>query len=533
MLKGKGLAIKNKRKPTQKLDKTLAIPSVYQGCLRLLSMLDMEGLQDAVLTSVMSGTNAKNAALWLASAENSDEMKLVTVRGPVNRLSRVDTISISSNNQAKMMNRGEPFYEREGKNKEVGGNAFYVPLKLEEDLLGLIKVSGKLGKERFDTGDLAIAKTIAVFASIAVANAWKVKEIRNNGFRDAKTNTYHISYFTDYVAKEINKARRYQRTFSILYLKIENLHDLRNDFKEQALRETIQEIINAVFGVIRDADIISAAKDDEYYVLLPETDYFGSLMSIRRINKVLTGRTFVSDMEKSAALEINIRSVSFPKDGENLKDLLNAIKIRIEETKNSIYTRYKLGDMDFWKIFDSVVGKEGDYHPGLLDGKTSITRHIEPSIPGAPMKFEDDNGIERHLLLTPQMTSQIREVIFGEIEMNQETRGILYLGCKDMGQLTNFLRMHPMVESSATKVYLLGEKREKGWDLPAVTPVFVDSDEIDKAQFLIFLSVNYAYAVFLKEGMDRLYYGIHTSDPIFVENMIAKLQENYHLQIQL
>ena len=500
------------------------ILSVYQRCLRILSILDMEMLLDVILDSIMAETNAQGSLLWLFSPVNDDVLKLATARGAVNISSEVDTLHLSTHGQLGMIKAGKPFYDRTNEGDAAYENAFFIPLKAEERVLGLVKVSDKLNRDRFEVRDLMIAKTIAGFASIAVENAWKVKEIEFEGFKDAKTKTYHISYFADYVTKEILKAGRYQRTFSILCLKIENYHKVRGDYKDAILKDAVQRVLNATIGVLRDADILAMSKNDEYYALLPETDYFGSLMTIRRIKNVLKDKAFVSDVNKSHAMEIVLLSASFPKDGDDLRTLLEVVRRRTEETRKSLYTRDRLGEMGFWNIFERLVGKEDDYPLALIDGKVSMKVERD---------FEDDEGMGKFILFTPQVLSQIQEVILGEIEANTDSRGILYLGAKNMEQFLTYLRNHSKVESSATKIFLIGEKGEKGWELPNLTPVFVRGEEIEKVQFLIFLSVDYAYALLTREREDGMHYGVHTSDPVFVENIIAKLQENYHLQVQL
>jgi diguanylate cyclase (GGDEF)-like protein len=500
------------------------ILSVYQRCLRILSILDMETLLDIILDSIMAETNAQGSLLWLFSPVNDDLLKLATARGAVNISSEIDTLHLSTHGQLGMIKAGKPFYDKVNGSDAEYENAFFIPLKVEERVLGLVKVSDKLNRDRFEVKDLMIAKTIAGFASIAVENAWKVKEIEFKGYKDVKTKTYHINYFADYVKKEILKAGRYQRTFSILCMKIENYYELKKRYKDAILKDTMQRVLNATIGVLRDADILAISKNDEYYVLLPETDYFGSLMTIRRIRNVLKDKAFVTDVKKNHPLEIGLRSASFPKDGGDLRTLLEIVRRRSEETRKSLYTRARLGEMDFWNIFDRLVGKEDDYPLALIDRKGSVKVEID---------FEDDEGMGKFILFTPKLLSQIQEVIFGEIEANTDSRGILYLGAKNLEQFLTSLKNHAKVESSATKIFLIGEKGDKGWKSPNLTPVFVRGEEIEKVHFLIFLSVDYAYALLGRERGDGMYYGIHTSDPVFVENVIAKLQENYHLQVQL
>lgn len=503
----------------------IGILSVYQRCLRVLSVLDMERLLDIILDSVMLETNAQGSVMWLISQGNRDELRLAATRGVINTSFETDTLNLLDHSEWNMIKSGKPFYDRPAGSPTVNENVFYVPVRLEGIVIGMIKVSDKLDRNKFEIRDLMIAKTIAGFSAIALGNAFKVQEMANKGFKNIKTGTYNINYFTDYVTKEMNKAKRYERNFSIIYLKIENYRELRGEFKDIVLMEAIQGIITPVRNVIRDADILARAKDDEYYILLPETDYFGSLMSIRRINRALRGKGTVSDSKKSRPMEIGIRSVSFPKDAESIVGLLEVVKKRVVEIKQSIYTRKKMNEMKFWEIFNKLVGTESDYSLALFNGKSALTEGMK--------EYEDLDGAAKYLYMTQQTLSQVYDVILTEIETNAATRGILYLGSEETGTLLAFLNRRPAIQSTATKLFLLGGREEKEWELHNVTPVFVTDKDIEKAHFLIFLSEVYAYALFSRKGENGMYYGIHTSEPIFVENIISKLQENYHLQVQL
>src|SRR5205085_10341945 len=86
----------------------------------------------------------------------------------------------------------------------------------------------------------------------------------------------------DYAAKEIYKARRYGRTFSVLTFSIDNLAQIRLRLGNDAARAAQRSTLKAMSQIIRDSDVVARATDQEFHALLPETDFFGALMFLRR-----------------------------------------------------------------------------------------------------------------------------------------------------------------------------------------------------------------------------------------------------------
>ena len=156
-----------------------------------------------------------------------------------------------------------------------------VPLVADDEPVGLALIADR-ARGRFGKDEQAAALMVADFAAIAVKNARRFQALERVGLRDRETGAYNLSYFVDYAGKEFYKARRYGRAFSLVILSIDNAEQLRKEAGRELYRRVVRDVVTAIGRVVRDADILAKVSEGEYYLLLPETDYFGALMLMRR-----------------------------------------------------------------------------------------------------------------------------------------------------------------------------------------------------------------------------------------------------------
>ena len=89
-------------------------------------------------------------------------------------------------------------------------------------MMGLAQLSDPLAGD-FRAEHVRYAKMLGDFAAVGVKNGRRMLALQRLGLRDRDTAAYNLSYFTDYASKEIYKARRYGRTFSLLTFSVDNL----------------------------------------------------------------------------------------------------------------------------------------------------------------------------------------------------------------------------------------------------------------------------------------------------------------------
>jgi diguanylate cyclase (GGDEF)-like protein len=479
------------------------LQALYRQGLQILSTLDGERLQDLTLSIMARVTDAQGAALWLL--DEKARLVLRSYRGLVDRAVLPPQIDPKDPDWSSLLRPGglriDPF--------GGSGGSFAVPLLADEEPLGMALLADR-ARGRFGPDDHAAAVTVADFAAIAVKNARRFQALERIGLRDRETGAYNLAYFVDYAGKEFYKARRYGRSFSLLVLSLDNAEQVRKEGGREAFRRMVRDVVAAVSHVSRDADILAKVSESEYYVLLPETDYFGALMFQRRAAEEIRRAASVRELDERTPVLISMGAATFPKDGEDFDELLHWAKDRIGEQRGSLLRRLHLDDLEpsaFWELADVLLSATP-----LPDSSPSARPDPDPEFLAAAM----------------------REAA-REVARDPRARGHLYIGVSGPVGSAAIRDLLPPGDPASRagdqsmRVYLLGP-RGPGPDAPHhgfVTDVYLDGDKrLAEHEFLLFMSEHSAYGLLVGPG-GRAF---HTSDVPLVDALVSKLQSLYDLQ---
>ena len=342
-------------------------------------------------------------------------------------------------------------------------------------------------------------------------NARRFQALERIGLRDRDTGAYNLAYFIDYAGKEFYKARRYARSFSLVVVSIDNAEQLRKEGGRDLYRRAMRDVVTAVGRVVRDADILAKVSESEYYVLLPETDYFGALMFLRRAADEIRREESIRELERRTPLLLSMGASTFPKDGEDFDELLHWARARVQEQRGSLLRRLHLADVPasaFWELADLL----------LSDGAK-----IPESSPSARVPVD------------PELLAAAQREAAREIGRDPRARGLLYVGTRDRLAEAPVLAALPAGDATSragdptARVYLLGPRGADPARLghPLVTEVYVDGDaRFATHDFLLFISEHSAYGLVAGPG-PRMF---HTSDMPLVDALVARLQALYDLQ---
>lgn len=499
--------VRLKREHSQLLSENLQFikaQSLFRQGLQLLSTLDLERLQDLALQILGRVSDAQGIALWIA--DDRGNLQLRAWRGLVDREALPATVDPRDPAWAEPIRGGNPFQRAD----QADGEGFYAPLVADEEPVGLALLVHR-ARGRFGPEEHAAAGAVSDFAAIGVKNARRFQALERVGLRDRDTGAYNLAYFVDYAGKEFYKARRYGRAFSLVVLSVDNLEQIRKEAGRDLARRAARDLVNAVNRVVRDADILAKVSENEYYVLLPETDYFGALMFVRRATEEIRKEESIRRIEERSPVLISMGAATFPKDGEDFDELLHWARVRVGEQRGSMLRRLHLGDVDpaaFWELCDLLLSEQA-------------------RIP--------DSSPSRRLAFDPEFFAAAQREAAREVARDPRARGLLYVGTRE-GVGTAPLRdalppgeVAARVGDATVHVYLLGPR---GGGRPApphplVTEVYLDGDpRMIGHDFLLFISEHSAYGVIQRPG-ERLF---HTSDVPLVDALVSKLQALYDLQ---
>jgi len=477
--------------------------AIYRQGLQILATLDGEKLQDLTLSILARVTDAQGAALWVA--DEKGQLALRSYRGLVDRAALPPRIDPKDPAWVEGLRGGAPF----GAPFAQAGEAFLIPLVADDEPLGLALLSDR-ASGRFGPDEHAAALTVADFAAIAVKNARRFQALERVGLRDRDTGAYNLAYFVDYAGKEFYKARRYSRSFSLVVLSLDNAEQVRKEAGREPYRRVLRDLVAAVARVSRDADILAKVSEREYYLLLPETDYFGALMFLRRAEAEVRREESVRKLEERTPLLLSMGASTFPKDGEDFDELLHWAKDRIVEQRGSLLRRLHLGDLDpaaFWDLVDLLLADSA----------------LPESSPSARLDAD------------AEFVAAAQREAAREIARDPRARGVLYVGVRGPVASAPVRAALPSGDPAAragdgtVRVYLLGPRggEPDAPHHPLITEVYLDGDKrLADHEFFLFMSEYSAYGL-LAGPSGKVF---HTSDVPLVDALVSKLQALYDLQ---
>ncbi|MEK7688891.1 MAG: diguanylate cyclase [Deltaproteobacteria bacterium] len=317
---------------------------------------------------------------------------------------------------------------------------------------------------------------------------------------------YNAFFVTEYGKLETLRAERYNKNFSIILTHIEGFNTLSKKLEKKELLDFLKGLIKAMMDTLRNCDVIGMVEDKKIVAILPETDYFGSCIAIRKIKKDIENVTTKGEPYAS----IIFSNVSYPRDGKGYGELLTAADKRVEEQKDGLWLKRGFENKSFWEIISI-----------LLAGKAYEEKDAAP--------FDIGKGFD----LPVFFLDRLQEMILQEILRDPKKKGILYLGARKISPTLPILKAVDTLGATGTKIFIVGEGEEKKWNLSNATPIYLSDSRLLETFFIFFLGEDFSYAVVCKERWGEQYSCFHTASPYLVEGLINKFQREYSLQEQL
>ncbi len=458
---------------------------------------ELEWVQERVLGELLAASDARSGALWTQATKGP--LQLRVWRGLAERPLPADVLAPETEARLKA---GVPW-----QGVQAEGPVLWVPLSVPGEVLGLCLLADPLGGT-FTKEARAAVELLATTAALAVQNARRFLALQRLGLRDPDTSAYNLAYFTDYASKEMDKARRYGRGFSLLLFSLDNLGSLRSRFGPEEARAATRAVIRVLSTVLRDSDFLARVSDQEFYLLLPETDAFGAVVFIRRALQAVREAPDVQAIEAGLPLSLTCGASTFPRDGEDFDELMQRCRRQMDERRASLHRRLMLEGLDFWETVELLLGSaQSPRLPADGEGEPSRRGRVADGL------FE-----------------ALQAEVAREVQRDPGTPGLVYVGSGEVrSDLTIARGLERAPPGLSARVYLLG-RRGDFQAHQGLTPIFVAGDErLGRHEFLLWLGEAGAYALLQRRGKGATW-GFHTSDVAVVDGLVAKLQSAYDLQ---
>lgn len=480
---------------------------VHKRGLELLAMLDTDRIIDHFLDLLIAETGAVWAALFFYH-EDDDAFAFAARRGIHDvRLERPGT-SFRTAALREQFFRGRAVLDdrEDGQHAEGapgGGHRFRLPLIVGGRVTGLVVVGPRRDDAPHRDYQVSVARVLAESGAIALENARRYALEAARDVHDPVTGTYSPVYFHQAGEKEVNIAHRYGRSMSLVVIQLDTYAAAKAALKEAQARQLLRDFSAKILDVARETDVVSMLEEGLFAVVVPETDYYGALMLMKRLRAALRGLVFSVDLTRELRPQAAMGAASYPRDGEQLVTIIRRARERLDQDRASAVRRLGLAERSFWNAFAHLLGLEEGPGPAAIgDFVTLSTAEVD----------------------------QVRNLFLEEVGRLGGTRGLVYAGVQSVDAGSFSYSGFSRLAGSRTSVFCLGTRGPGGWNHPEITPVYLADEQIAANRFLFCVTEHSYYTCLCRpDGPDR-WRVFHSADPLLAQELVGKLQERYLLQ---
>lgn len=109
------------------------------------------------------------------------------------------------------------------------------------------------------------------------------KELFELAHRDGLTGLFNHAYMQTLFDNELERARRFKRSLSVLLFDLDHFKDVNDNYGHQAGDKVLRHVGKVVLREIRQIDLAARYGGEEFMVILPETDAKGARVLAERL----------------------------------------------------------------------------------------------------------------------------------------------------------------------------------------------------------------------------------------------------------
>ncbi len=264
------------------------------------AIVAVPGVQSALLETIgPSGRIVSNAV-----GVDEDEAGTTDIEMPVNNRLRAVEIAYSLRPEDEA-------------GDSVVRSAVVVPLRIDGARVGTLSAFSRSAAGRFDASAVEEIEQVAERATPALWNARRFTEAQALADLDPLTKLHNRRFFHEQLEREVARSHRYRRRLSVLILDVDDFAGLNIRIGRIGADAVLVELARQLRAAVRTADIACRIGDDEFGVILPESEVGGAELLATRIARAVATRP----LDAGSAVRLSV-GVSDLRPGDHEADLV-------------------------------------------------------------------------------------------------------------------------------------------------------------------------------------------------------------------
>jgi diguanylate cyclase (GGDEF)-like protein len=212
-----------------------------------------------------------------------------------------------------------------------------LPLVAKGQSIGLVELLSR-SAVAIDQDRLALARTMANEAAMALENARLYEEARALADRDPLTGFYNHRYLHERFGEEVVRAQRARQPLSVLMLDLDDFKLVNDTFGHLFGDRVLAWTAELIRSTLRASDIPARYGGDEFAILLPDTGPAAAASAAERIRRAFAAAAFEDGARSPVPVSVAVGAATFPDDGRSATELIAAADGRLYAEKRSRQT---------------------------------------------------------------------------------------------------------------------------------------------------------------------------------------------------
>ncbi|KAA3662927.1 MAG: GGDEF domain-containing protein [Calditrichaeota bacterium] len=176
------------------------------------------------------------------------------------------------------------------------------------------------------------------------------EKIEQQSRTDSLTQIPNRRYFDNQLDIEIERARRYKHSLTVLMIDIDHFKKYNDKYGHQFGDIALKNVVHCLHSHLKDGDFLARYGGEEFMVILPETAKKQGLQVAEKLRKAVEKSSWRGSKNESAhKLTISIGAASLPEDSNDSAELIRMVDDALYWAKS--HGRNRTDDF-------AVVGKE-------------------------------------------------------------------------------------------------------------------------------------------------------------------------------
>ena len=199
-----------------------------------------------------------------------------------------------------------------------------VPVTSKKNIIGVLEVLNKKDGTPFTNKDMELLLKLVDQAAIAIERSNLYQKMANLAITDDLTKLFNLRYLYRALDIEIKRCRRYNSTFSIIFLDLDSFKLVNDRHGHLYGSKTLVEVASILVNVLRDVDIIARYGGDEFVIVLPHTPVDMALKIAERIKSDINNYQFLREDGLSLRVTASFGVAGYP---DHAKDEIELLKL--------------------------------------------------------------------------------------------------------------------------------------------------------------------------------------------------------------